>query len=136
MRGEYQHNIDAKGRLIFPINLRKELGDKFVVFKGLDNCLWVYSVPDWEEFERKIAALPTKARKLQRFYSANFECEPDSQGRILIPQSLRAYAGLQKDVVVVGIQNRAEIWDSKAWDEYNGDLTSDDIAELMEAMDV
>jgi len=136
MRGEYQHSIDAKGRLIFPIKLREELGERFVIFKGLDNCLWVYSNADWDTFEKKIAALPAKARKMQRFYSANFECEPDAQGRIVIPQSLREYAGLNKDVVVVGIQNRAEIWDSDAWKQYNSDLSSDDIAELMEDLGV
>ena len=136
MRGEYQHSIDAKGRLIFPIKLREELGERFVIFKGLDNCLWVYSNADWDTFEKKIAALPAKARKMQRFYSANFECEPDAQGRIVIPQSLREYAGLTKDVVVVGIQNRAEIWDSDAWKQYNSDLSSDDIAELMEDLGV
>lgn len=136
MRGEYQHSIDAKGRLIFPIKLREELGERFVIFKGLDNCLWVYSNDDWDAFEQKIAALPAKARKMQRFYSANFECEPDAQGRIVIPTSLREYAGLTKDVVVVGIQNRAEIWDSDAWKQYNSDLSSDDIAELMEDLGV
>ncbi len=136
MRGEYQHNIDAKGRLIFPIKLREELGERFVIFKGLDECLWVYSNEDWGKFERKIAALPAKARKMQRFYSANFECEPDGQGRIVVPQSLREYAGLQKEVVIVGIQNRVEIWDQARWNQYNSDLSSDDIAALMEDMDV
>ena len=89
MRGEYQHNIDAKGRLIFPIKLREELGEHFVIFKGLDNCLNVYSQEKWNAFEQQLAALPSKARKVQRFFSANFECEPDSQGRILIPPTLR-----------------------------------------------
>ena len=136
MRGEYQHNIDAKGRLIFPIKLREELGEHFVIFKGLDNCINVYSQEKWNAFEEQLAALPSKARKVQRFFSANFECEPDAQGRIVIPQSLREYAGLNKDVVVVGIQNRAEIWDSDAWKQYNSDLSSDDIAELMEDLGV
>ena len=136
MRGEYLHSVDAKGRMIFPAKLREELGEGFVIFKGLDGCICVYSKEDWDAFEKKIAALPAKARKMQRFYSANFECEPDAQGRIVIPQSLREYAGLNKDVVVVGIQNRAEIWDSDAWKQYNSDLSSDDIAELMEDLGV
>ena len=95
MRGEYQHNIDAKGRLIFPIKLREALGEHFVIFKGLDNCINVYSQEKWAAFEQQLAALPSKARKVQRFFSANFECEPDAQGRILIPQTLREYAGLR-----------------------------------------
>ena len=136
MRGEYQHNIDAKGRMIFPVKLREELGEGFVVFKGLDNCLNVYSKSDWEEFENKIAALPSKARKMQRFFSDSTVCEPDGQGRIIIPNSLREYAGLTKEVTIVGMQNRAEIWDTAAWKQYNSDVTSDDIAALMDDMGV
>ncbi len=136
MRGEYQHTIDAKGRVNFPVKLREELGDSFVIAKALDNCLSVYSNEDWEIFERKIAAQPMKGRKLQRFYSANFECEPDSQGRIVIPQILREYAGLKKDITIVGIQNRAEIWDAQAWREYNSELNSDDIATMMDELGV
>lgn len=136
MRGEFQHNVDAKGRMIFPVKLREELGDGFVIFKGLDNCINVFSKEDWETFQNKLSALPSKARKMQRFYSDNTVCEPDAQGRILIPQSLREYAGIKKNVTVVGIQNRAEIWDTEAWKEYNSDVTSDDIAALMDELGV
>ena len=137
MRGEFQHNIDSKGRMIFPVKLREDLGDKFVVFKGLDNCLWVYSMADWDAFEAKIAALPTaKARQLMRFYSSNVVCEPDAQGRILIPQVLRDYAGLTKDITVAGMMNRAEIWDTEQWKKYNDSLNSEDIAGMMEALGV
>ena len=133
MRGEYLHSVDAKGRMIFPVKLREELGDGFVIFKGLDGCICVYSRQDWEAFEQKIAALPVaKARKLQRFYSANYPCEPDAQGRILIPQRLREYAGIRQDVIVAGIQKRAEIWDVDRWRAYNEEVTSDEIAELMQ----
>ena len=131
MRGEYLHSVDAKGRMIFPAKLREELGEGFVIFKGLDGCICVYSKEDWDAFEKKIAGLPVaKARKLQRFYSANYPCEPDGQGRILIPQSL------QKDVVVAGIQRRAEIWDVERWRAYNEELTSDEIAELMQEEEI
>jgi len=136
MRGEYQHSIDSKGRMIFPVKLREELGDGFVVAKGLDNCISVYSKAGWEEFYGRICAMPSKAEKLKRFYSANFDCEPDSQGRILIPQVLRSYAKLGKDVTVVGLGEKAEIWDTEAWNKYNSDVTSEDIAELMDAMGV
>lgn len=136
MRGEYQHNIDAKGRMIFPVKFREELGEGFVVAKGLDNCLNVYSKSDWEEFENKISSLPSKARKMQRFFCDSTVCEPDVQGRIIIPNSLREYAGLTKEVTIVGMQRRAEIWDRAAWKRYNSDVTSDDIAALMDDMGV
>lgn len=134
MRGEYQYTIDSKGRLSFPPKLREELGEKFVVFRGLDHNLWVYTAQDWAEFEQKLAALPTKARSIQQFYSANFECEPDGQGRVLVPQPLRAFAGLKKDVTFVGVLNRVEIWDSKAWEEHNSQIDVDAIAEKMDEM--
>ena len=136
MRGEYQHNVDAKGRMIFPSKLREELGDEFVIFKGLDNCIYAYSMEDWEAFEKKLSALPSNARKLQRFFSDNTVCVPDAQGRILIPQSLREYAGIKKNVTVAGIMNRAEIWDTQAWKDYNSGTTSDEIAEQMFTQDI
>ena len=132
MRGEYQHNIDAKGRLIFPIKLREELGEHFVIFKGLDNCINVYSQEKWNAFEAQLAALPSKARKVQRFFSANFECEPDAQGRILIPQTLRDYAELKKDVTVIGMIDHVEIWDKQAWLDMDAALDEMDMLALME----
>ena len=136
MRGEYQHNIDAKGRLIFPIKLREALGEHFVIFKGLDNCINVYSQEKWAAFEQQLAALPSKARKVHRFFSANFECEPDAQGRILIPQTLREYAGLRKDVTVIGMIDHVEIWDSAAWKAYNDSTDTEDVAAMMDMLGV
>ena len=136
MRGEYQHNIDAKGRLIVPIKLREALGEHFVIFKGLDNCINVYSQEKWAAFEQQLAALPSKARKVQRFFSANFECEPDAQGRILIPQTLREYAGLRKDVTVIGMIDHVEIWDSAAWKAYNDSTDTEDVAAMMDMLGV
>ena len=136
MRGEYQHNIDAKGRLIFPIKLREALGEHFVIFKGLDNCINVYSQEKWAAFEQQLAALPSKARKVQRFFSANFECEPDAQGRILIPQTLREYAGLRKDVTVIGMIDHVEIWDRAAWKSYNDSTDTEDVAAMMDMLGV
>ena len=136
MRGEYQHNIDAKGRLIFPIKLREALGEHFVIFKGLDNCINVYSQEKWAAFEQQLAALPSKARKVQRFFSANFECEPDAQGRILIPQTLREYAGLRKDVTVIGMIDHVEIWYSAAWKAYNDSTDTEDVAAMMDMLGV
>ena len=134
MRGEYQHNIDAKGRLIFPIKLREALGEHFVIFKGLDNCINVYSQEKWAAFEQQLAALPSKAPKVQRFFSANFECEPDAQGRILIPRTLREYAGLRKDVTVIGMIDHVEIWDSAAWKAYNDSTDTEDVAAMMDML--
>ncbi len=136
MRGEYQHNIDSKGRLIFPIKLREELGEHFVIFKGLDNCLNVYSQEKWNAFEEKLAALPSKARSVQRFFSANFECEPDSQGRILVPASLREHAELKKDVTVIGMIDHVEIWDSAKWKAYNASADAEEIAAMMDLLGV
>lgn len=131
--GEYQHNVDLKGRVIVPARFRDDLGDKFIVTKGLDNCLFVYSPAEWEKLEEKIRALPlSRSRDLQRFFfSGATEVETDKQGRILLPQNLRSYAGLEKDIYVVGVSIRCEIWDKQRWENQNAHLTADAIAEAM-----
>lgn len=134
MRGEYTHNIDAKGRLFIPVKLREALGTSFIVTKGLDGCLFVYSADSWEELENKIKELPiSTSRQLQRFlFSSAADCVPDSQGRVVIPPNLREYAEITKDVTVIGVYGRVEIWDTQKWQQYNSQLTSDGIAEAME----
>ena len=136
MNGEFEHNVDAKGRLIFPAKLRENLGDKFVVAKGLDDCLYVYALTDWAVFEENILALPVaKSRKMNRFFCASAtECEPDGQGRILLPQALRDYAGIKREVVVLGLKGHSEIWDAERWKAYNEDMTSGSIAAIMEEL--
>ena len=116
MTGQYAHNIDAKGRLFIPARLREELGQTFHVTIGLDHCLSIYSDENWNVLVEKIHEMPyNKARGL-RVLSANaVDCEPDAQGRILIPAKLREYAGLQKEVVVIGSFDRAEIWNAERW---------------------
>lgn len=116
MTGQYAHNIDAKGRLFIPARLREELGQTFHVTIGLDHCLSIYSDENWNILVEKIHEMPyNKARGL-RVLSANaVDCEPDAQGRILIPAKLREYAGLQKEVVVIGSFDRAEIWNAERW---------------------
>ena len=113
--GEYSHSIDAKGRLIMPAKYREQLGSEFVVTKGLDGCLFVYPQEEWQSIETKFREVPltTKdARKFSRFFFAGAAaCEIDKQGRILLPSVLREFAGLEKDVVLVGVLNRIEIWD-------------------------
>ena len=120
--GEYRHNVDVKGRVSVPSKFREDLGQSFVVTKGLDNCLFMYSKAEWETFEEKLKQLPltnADARTFIRFFFAGAtEVEVDKQGRINIPQVLRDYAEIKKDVVIAGVATRAEIWDSDAWDKY------------------
>lgn len=135
--GEYQHNIDPKGRVIVPSKFREDLGERFYITKGLDGCLFVLSPAGWDKLQEKVGTMPvSKARGLQRFFfSGAAEAEPDKQGRILIPQNLRDYAGLTKDVTFIGASSRAEIWDSARWNEFNSTLTQESIAEAMDSLD-
>ena len=138
--GEYSHTIDAKGRIIVPVKFRESLGDNFVVTKGLDNCLFVYTKEDWQKFEEELRTLPLTnkdARKFTRFFLAGAaEMEVDKQGRILIPSVLREFASLEKDVVFVGVGSRIEIWNRAGWDEsisgYDDDM--DEVAENMDSL--
>lgn len=136
--GEYQHNIDLKGRVIVPSKFREDLGACFYVTKGLDGCLFVLSEDEWHRLEDKVKAMPiSKSRGLQRFFfSGACQVEPDKQGRILIPQQLRDHAGLKKDVAFIGTSSRAEIWDLDKWNEFNNALTEDSIAEAMDMLDL
>ena len=116
--GEYNHTIDAKGRLIIPSKFREILGDVFVVTKGLDGCLFVYDNEEWKRFEEKLRALPItnkEARQFVRFFLAGAaEVEVDKQGRILLPNVLREFAQINKDVALLGVGSRIEIWKSEA----------------------
>lgn len=134
--GEYSHSLDAKGRVNFPARLREDLGDRFIITKGLDNCLFVYSLEEWTKLDAKLAELPlSKSRMLKRFfYAGAVEVEGDKQGRVIIPANLREYAGLNKEVTVVGASTRAEIWDSAKWNEYCDGVTSDMVAEAMDEL--
>ncbi len=136
MKGEYQHTLDAKGRLFIPAKLREQLGDSFVVTKGLDECLFAYPQEAWEKLEQKIRQLPmSKSRSLQRFFlSSAADVTVDRQGRIIIPPVLRSYAGLERDVVVIGVGERAELWDAQRWNAYTDDLDSESIAQAMEEL--
>lgn len=135
--GEYQHSVDAKGRVIIPSKFRDGLGEKFIVTKGLDNCLFAYSTEEWSNLEAKLKALPftdKDVRAFVRFFFAGAaECEVDKQGRILLPQNLREYAGLEKDIYVIGVSTRVEIWDKTKWENYSGDdnMSAENIAEKM-----
>lgn len=136
--GEYQHSIDAKGRLIVPAKFREGLGEHFVVTKGLDNCLFAYPQSEWKAFEQKLSRLPltsTDARKFVRFFfSGAVECDLDNQCRIILPINLREYAHLKKEIVSIGVNNRVEIWDKQSWRAYNEEenFISNDLAFKME----
>ncbi len=135
--GEYNHTIDAKGRLIIPSKFRESLGEGFVITKGLDGCLFAYDNQEWNAFEEKLRALPLSRkdnRQFARFFLAGAaEVEVDKQGRILIPSNLREFAGLLKDVVLVGVASRVEIWSKEKWDslQEEDDEAVEDIAERM-----
>lgn len=116
MTGQFSHSIDAKGRLFIPASLRKELGQTFHVTVGQDHCLSVYSDESWAAFMAKLKELSyNEVKKLRALFAYAADCEPDSQGRVLIPAKLREYAGLTKEVVVVGSFDRAEIWSAERW---------------------
>lgn len=135
MRGEYRHNIDAKGRMIFPIRLREALGEHAVIFRGMDHCLTIFSEEQWNRLQEKVNAMPISVgRDIRRFYAANYELEPDAQGRIVVPPILRQYADLEKEVTIIGMMDRVEIWNTAAWEKYNAELDQKKDA-LMATMD-
>lgn len=135
--GEFEHSLDAKGRLIMPAKLRDSIGEKFVVTKGLDGCLFAFSLTEWTNFEDKLKTLPLSnknSREFTRFFlSGATECEIDKQGRFLIPSNLREVAGLEKEVVIIGVGTRIEIWNLEKWKAYNStdNMSVEDIAENM-----
>lgn len=120
--GEFQHTVDSKGRVIIPAKLREGLGELFVATKGLEDCLFVFPQKEWEAFGDKLRSLPLAsgaARAFTRlFFSGATECGFDPQGRILLPANLREFAQIDKDVVIVGVSNRVEIWSKAKWAEY------------------
>lgn len=140
--GEFKHNIDEKGRLAVPIKFRGDLAKGAVVTRGLDNCLFVYTLEEWEKLANKLSNLPisqAKARAFARLMLAGaMDVVPDKQGRINLPEYLRQYAGLKKEVIVAGLYNRLEIWDSATWDDYSKDTeqSSTDISEKLAELGV
>ena len=133
--GEFKHNLDSKNRITIPAKLRVELGERPVLTRGLDNCLFIYPHRDWQLFMEKINNLPLgqkKARDFKRFMlSGACEIEIDDMGRALIPDSLKKYAGLEKSIVVIGVSDRIELWNEDVWNKYisESEKISTDIAE-------
>lgn len=120
--GEHHHILDGKGRLSIPARFREGLGVRFVATKGLDNCLFVYPMDEWQRIESKLKELPftrSDARAFVRFFfSGAAECDLDGQGRVLLPEGLRTYARLERDVVIIGVSSRVEIWSKDEWESY------------------
>lgn len=131
--GTYEHTMDAKGRMAFPTKLRERFGLSFIVTIGLDGCLYVYSNEDWEVFTEKLQTLTGAKAKAAKLIIVN-ACvvEPDKQGRILIPQNLRDYAGLDHDITVLGVINRAEIWDTAKFRDFSSNVTNEMLSEALE----
>ncbi|MBE7042974.1 MAG: division/cell wall cluster transcriptional repressor MraZ [Ruminococcaceae bacterium] len=137
-RGEFACSLDDKSRLTVPSGYREGLGEVFYITKGLDKCLFVFPEDKWEEFEATINALPLSGgRKTQRFFiSGAKKCTPDKQGRVVLDQSLKKYAEItERDVVVIGVSDRLEIWSKEKWESYS-DIDPDEIAQIMEEMNV
>jgi len=135
-KGEYQHALDAKNRIIVPSKLREGLGNNFVITKGLDGCLYAYPMEEWISLEEKLKNLPLTNRDARAFvrffFSGASEIEIDKQGRGLIPQNLKEYACIEKEIVSIGVLNRVEIWSKEKWKDYNeSDMDFDLIAEKM-----
>jgi MraZ protein len=140
--GEYQHTLDPKNRVIMPSKFREKLGDSFVMTKGLDNCLFIYSSAEWSIVEDKLKSLPMTnkdARAFVRFFFAGAcECELDKQGRILMPNNLKDYAKIDKELVIIGVSTRIEIWSREEWNKFNSDanISYEDVAEKMSQLGI
>lgn len=138
--GEYRHSIDEKGRLIVPAKLREQLGREFIATKGLDKCLYLYPMDEWKNVEnqlrQKVMTDPDSRRIVRFFLAGAVPCELDKQGRVLIPNQLREFAGIEKDVVLAGMLSRLELWDESAWAEANTVGDMDEMARAMADMGI
>ena len=137
--GSYENQLDAKYRMIIPSKYREELGMRCVITKGIDRCLYVYPVREWEAFAEKLAKLPKSDKKarnfVRHFYGNAEECEVDKQGRVTVPQVLRSYAGIDKELVTIGNGEKIEVWGRSVYKDSDVvvEMDGDDIAEGMEA---
>jgi MraZ protein len=139
--GEFSHGMDKKNRIIIPSKLRDGLGETFIMTKGLDSCLYIYPKNEWQIFEQKLKSLPLTDKNVRSFvrffFSGANEMEPDKMGRVLIPQSLLSYAGIEGEVVSVGMMDRVEVWSKEKWEAYNeSEMDMDAIAEKMNELGI
>ena len=136
MTGEYKHSLDSKGRIFIPARLREELGEVFYITLSMDKCLNAYSSASWQELSDRINAMPyVNQRKMRPLFAYAARCELDAQGRALIPASLREYAGLEKNVIVIGCNNHAELWEPEEWEKICGkEKSAENIAAVMQEL--
>ena len=136
MTGEYQHTIDSKGRIFVPAKLREQLGSEFYVTISMDKCLSLYSGESWKQFSERVNAMTyVQQRRMRPLFVYASRLELDAQGRILLPQNLRSFAGLTKNVMIVGCNNHAELWDSEEWANVSqAEVTPENIAEVMKEL--
>ena len=142
--GEYQHNIDSKGRVIIPVKFRENLGNSFVASKDSDRCIRVYSKAEWEAFSAELSAKRGAAAKIlkRKVFSEAAPCELDSQGKALIPANLREHADIKKEVVIIGVDTHIEIWDKDRWAEVSSGKTvvppevEDEVKKMMEDLGI
>ena len=134
--GTFERSLDTKDRLMLPARLQDDLGAECSLTMGIDKCLALYPESSWQAFTRRFAELPvSQGRKMRPLFANAVKCRPDSQGRINIPTRLKTYAGITKDVAIIGVHNRAEIWDLDTWKASDEEMTPEKMAELMEALD-
>jgi len=135
--GEFQHNLDSKGRMAIPAKFREELKGGAIITRGLDRCLFIFAAKEWGELAKKLTALPLAQANSRAFarlmLSGAMDVEFDTQGRVLVPDYLRKYAGLGKEIVITGLYGRLEVWDRDAWRQYKEktEASSDEIAERL-----
>ena len=135
--GEYEHNLDDKGRLAIPAKFRNDLQGGIVITHGLDNCLFAYTIEAWKELAKKMSAMSFTQKDKRAFsrliFTGAVDFVMDSQGRVVLPEHLRKYAGLKKEAIIVGVYDRLEIWDKETWQKYSADMEgrSDEIAEKL-----
>ena len=134
--GTFERSLDTKDRLMLPARLQEDLGFECYLTMGVDQCLALYPESSWMAFTRRYADLPvSQSRKMRPLFASAVKCHPDSQGRINIPARLKTYAGITKDVAIIGVHNRAEIWDRDIWKANDEEMTPEKMAEIMEALD-
>ncbi len=133
--GEFHHNIDDKGRLVIPNKFRSELGERFIITRGLENCLYVYSMNEWNNLVSKLKSLPFTKKDarifIRSFFSGATECEFDRQGRINITSPQVSYADIEKECVIIGANDRIEIWSDKGWNNFM-DINSSKLEDIAE----
>lgn len=137
LMGTYSQTMDAKGRMSFPVKLREIMGERFVITYGIDGCVFAYSAENFRKKAAQLQKLPLiKAKDMQRkFIGHAAVVEPDKQGRILVPQELRKSAGLEKEIVVVGLSDRCEIWSRERWEKLNESVDDNDLMSALEGLD-